>query len=25
MAKQHNPYGDGNANNRILEFLNQKL
>lgn len=25
MAKKHNPYGDGNANNRILEFLNQKL
>lgn len=25
MAKSHNPYGDGKANERILEFLKQNL
>ncbi len=25
MSKAHNPYGDGNANKRIVEFIKQKL
>lgn len=25
MSQAHNPYGDGKANKRIVEFLNQKL
>lgn len=25
MSKAHNPYGDGNANKRVVEFIKQKL
>ena len=25
MAKAHNPYGDGNANTRIIEFIKRKI